>query len=413
MRKTLAVSLLTLATLPYQSFEANADDSFRLTGYARYGMGYTDSTKLQNGSIMNGINVIKSAGSKYALTGHLANQGMGHELGFEKSWSANDSNWRALFMATDNYNAGPWKTAQMWAGGTNVIKSNPSAHVWAGQRYAQRVQMLLNNYKPLLNDGVGGGVQNFDLGFGKASIEAISGMRNNDSNGRYALLSSIKDIRIADKQTLDFYANYGFGDGRNDDRPWGSGVVNNDDAYQLAATYNLNRKGSFTKFVVRYGDGVKENLVQHAGPAEDGGSLGAFLYGHEKITDKFAMMYAFSYENSDLATNDGAKAGKAREKWYQGVLRGGYYYNKHHSTWLETAYDTIDVHDENNGANGTNSSWKVTLSQNVSLSDFLFSRPIVHFYVSYGGLDTEIVRNGARKGVKEAVSVGAYFEVFM
>ena len=401
MRKIFTLSLLALAALPYQS---SAYDSFKLTGYARYGMGYTESDPLWNNSIMNGINVIKTAGSYYALTGHLANQGMGMELGLQKSWAVNDSQWRALFMVTDKYNASPWETAQIFAGGSNVIESNPTAEIWAGQRYAQRVQMLLNNYKPLINDGVGGGIKNYDVGFGKVSVEAISGLRQNgypsDSNGRYALMTSLKDIIITDNHTLDFYANYGFGDGR--ERNWGT--VDDGSAYQVAGMYNLNRKGSFTKFMVRYGNRVKENIVRHAGPAEDGGSLGIFLYGHEKLTDKFAMMYAFSHENSDLSTNWSGD----KEKWYQGVLRGGYYYNKHHSTWLETAYDTIDFLDD------TNSSWKVTLSQNVSLADYLFARPIVHFYVSYGGLDTELVRNsGAKKGVNEAVSVGTYFEVFL
>ncbi|MGL6259632.1 carbohydrate porin [Vibrio sp. WXL210] len=424
MRKTLAVSLLTLATLPYQSFEAHADDSFRLTGYARYGMGYSTGERYQNFSYMNGINTIKSAGSQYALTGHLANQGMGHELGFEKKWSRNDSNWRALFMATDNYNADPWRTAQMWAGGSNVIKSNPTAEVWAGQRYAQRVQMLLNNYKPLLNDGVGGGIKNFDLGFGKANVEVISGIRNNgqefnraDSNGRYALLTSLNGIRLGEgnTHTLDFYANYGFSDGR--DREFNGNEVSQEDSYQLGAMYNWNRKGNWTKFFVRYGDGVKENIVMHRGPSDDGGSLGIFLYGHEKITDKFSMMYAFSHENNNNSNNAGLVAGEGkREKWYQGVLRGGYYYNKHHSTWIEAAYDTIDLFDNRgdiSGDYGTNSSWKITVSQNVSLADFMFARPIVHFYASYGGLDTEIARNGAKLGVNDGFTFGTYFEVFM
>lgn len=401
MRKIYTLSLLTLAAHSYHSF---ADDNFQFRGYARYGIGYTESDPLWNNSIMNGINVIKTAGSYYALTGHLANQGMGIELGLQKSWSVNDSRWRAMVLVTDDYNASPWRTAEMYAAGTKVIESNPTAEIWAGQRYAQRIQMLLNNYKPLINDGVGGGIKNFDVGLGKVNVEVISGLRQNgypsDSNGRYALMTSIKGIKLADKQTLDLYANYGFGDGR--ERTWGT--VDDGSAYQIGGMYNLNRKGSYTKFVVRYGDKVKENLVRHAGPAEEGGSLGLFLYGHEKLTDKFAMLYAFSHENSDLSTNwSGGK-----EKWYQGVLRGGYYYNKHHSTWLETAYDTIDFNNE------TNSSWKVTLSQNVSLADQLFARPIVHFYVSYGGLDTQRVGNsGARKGSSEAVSVGTYFEIFL
>ncbi|GAL15491.1 hypothetical outer membrane protein [Vibrio astriarenae] len=82
MRKIFTLSLLALSTLPYQSI---ADDSFKLTGYARYGMGYTEDDPLWNNSIMNGINVIKTAGSYYALTGHLANQGMGMELGLQKA----------------------------------------------------------------------------------------------------------------------------------------------------------------------------------------------------------------------------------------------------------------------------------------------------------------------------------------
>ncbi|WP_169727287.1 carbohydrate porin [Aliagarivorans marinus] len=384
-----------------------ADDNFRFTGYARFGAAYTDDDPLYRNSIRNGINVIKTAGSQYALTGHLANQAMGIEIGFEKKWKANGSNWRALFMATDNYNSDPWRSAQAWAGGDNVIKSNPSAMPWAGQRYAQRVQMLLNNYKPLQNDGTGGGIDNIDLGFGKLSVSAISGLTKNgwatDSNGRYALMTSLKGVRITDGHTLDFFANYGFGDSRDHFNGNGEKFDYDEDAYQLGVLYNNNRKDGWTKYMVRYGRGVKENIVRNV-VAEDGGSLGLFVYGQERLSPKFSIMYALSHEHNDMSTNRDGET----EKWSQAVFRGGYYYTTHISTWLEAAYDYIDFYD------GNNSSWKLTLSQNFSLGNHLMSRPIVHFYVSTGGLDTEVVANsGAKLGTADALSVGTYFEVFL
>ena len=71
-------------------------------------------------------------------------------------------------------------------------------------------------------------------------------------------------------------------------------------------------------------------------------------------------------------------------------------------------YDDIDA---------TNSSWKMTLSQNMAIGPETWSRPMLRFYATVGNADNEYTGFDSVTGEKiatdvDTVTVGAMFEAW-
>ena len=59
----------------------------------------------------------------------------------------------------------------------NVIKSQPKAKFWAGQRYYRRYQIHINDFYISDMSGDGGGVEDLSVKVGKMSIAYLAGAR--------------------------------------------------------------------------------------------------------------------------------------------------------------------------------------------------------------------------------------------
>lgn len=398
-RSTLALALAAATVLP---LTAQADDSFSFTGYARYGAGYTNEAPL-NGSLQNGINVIQTAGSQYAKTGRLGNEGNGFEFKLNKAFIKDDMKWDVAVMLDDGYNGNPTGISQAYAGGSGIFATQPDAYIWAGQRFNDREQLGVNDYYTLQNDGTGAGVDNLNLNFAKLDFAVVAGDKGR--NGRYALTTNLHDIMLTDNQSLRFHANVGFSNGQTTDKDAGITTDTDDNtAYQLAGIYRLTWSSGWNEFQVRYGNGTRSQILDN-NAGQDGDTLGIFMQGEVDFTNNILMEYALSHEDSDLASNTSG----TDEKWNQAVIRPGYRWNDRMSTWLELGYDQVEFGDNL----GTNSSWKATLSQNIGLGSLMGSRPMLRFYTTYGQLDTDyLANNNAKEGSSDALTFGAMFEAW-
>ncbi|WP_153446775.1 carbohydrate porin [Vibrio algicola] len=398
---TLALALAAATTLP---FTVQADDSFTFSGYARYGAGYSDDGPLYKGSLQNGINVIQTAGNQYTKTGRLGNEGNGFEFKLNKAFIQDDMKWDVAVMLDDGYDGQATGISQAYAGGSGIFATQPNAYIWAGQRFNDREQLGTNDYYVLQNDGTGGGVDNLDFGFAKFDIAVVAGDKGR--NGRYAVTSQLHDIILTDNQSLRFHANFGWGNGYEQDGTDDAATKKVDDhtAYQLAGIYRLTWASGWNEFLVRYGNGTRSQILNN-GTGGDGDTLGAFMQGEIDFTNNILMEYTFSHEDNDLETN----VSGTDEKWNQAVIRPGYRWNDRMSTWLELGYDQVKFGDNL----GTNSSWKATLSQNVGLGSFMGSRPMLRFFATYGELDTEYVAaTQAKDGTSDGLTFGAMFEAW-
>ena len=78
----------------------------------------------------------------------------------------------------------------------NVLKSNPGADFWAGERYYRRLNIDINDFYILDTSGYGGGVENLDVKIGQMSVAYLGGAKDDliTSNGIYP--KSLLDVRL-------------------------------------------------------------------------------------------------------------------------------------------------------------------------------------------------------------------------
>src|SRR5215470_15888402 len=94
----------------------------------------------------------------------------------------------------------------------NVLKRQPDAKFWAGERYYRRYHIEINDFYPLDMSGYGGGVEDLHIGIGKLAVAFLSGARPDivTENGNYA--KSNIDVRLYDIKAplgrLGFWFDY-------------------------------------------------------------------------------------------------------------------------------------------------------------------------------------------------------------
>ncbi|GAB7219361.1 carbohydrate porin [Vibrio comitans] len=362
------------------------------SGYARYGAGYQGGDSLYVGTAGN-----IGGGNK---TGRLGNEQNGGEFQFSRAFESDTGViWDLVFMI-DHWADGSWaqdggvNVKKMYAGASNIFESQPDLYVWAGRDFHQRPQTDIDDYFWMTHDGQGGGFYNMNLGGVKFDLAAVGQVEDDmvGDNGRYAITSKLHGMQFG-AVDLAFYANYGF---KSDKLKDDNGVA--DSAYQVAAETNFYGQ----KFVVRYSDNAVDSVFQLA---EDQTALLFSFSGGVGLTDNAGIQYLTSYQiNEGDAVDDRAQ--------YNVIVRPTYQWNDIHSTWLEGGYNVVDFDDED----ATNSSWKVTLSQNIAIGGETWSRPMLRFYATVGEADNEYISKNADGSYvtsnPDTLTVGAMFEAW-
>ncbi|GEM80125.1 carbohydrate porin [Vibrio superstes] len=361
------------------------------SGYARYGAGYQSGDSLYVGT----------AGSLNAnATGRLGNEQNGGEIQFAKAFeSEKGAIWDIVFMV-DHWADASWandggvQVKKLYAGASNVFESQPDLYIWAGRDFHQRPQTDLDDYFWMSHDGQGAGFYNLSLGGIKLDFGVVGQVDGEmvGDNGKYAATSKLHGMEFGGLD-LAFYANYGFKSEKLEDD---NGVA--DSAYQVAA----EMKFSGQKFIVRYSDNAKDSVYDLA---EDQEALLFSLGGGFGLTDNAGIQYQAAYQTlTGDAVEDRAN--------YNIIVRPTYQWNDVHSTWLEGGYNVVDYDD----IDATNSSWKVTLSQNIAIGGMTWSRPMLRFYATVGEADNEYTGKNADGSYQtsnpDTLTVGAMFEAW-
>lgn len=354
-----------------------SDFDIVFSGYARYGVSY-DAYKFKTINSADALN-----GN---ATGRLGNEGFGGEYQIATTRrSESGAKWDLVLMVEqwgdDGYDLGLKK---MYAGVSNIFEYQPGIYIWAGRDFHQRFSTDLNDYYWMTHDGQGGGIKNIDLGFGKLDL----GLVENNGGGSYAATSRLAGINLGGA-TLNLHANYGFKSDSSSKDVTSMGYQRSSGAYQLAA--DLSYAGQ--RIIVRYADNAKDSVFDRV----EGQSALIFSFdGAMPITEKLGVQYLAAYQMLDVDKTKvvGSVGGVdlSRDN-YNVIVRPTYAWNDVHSTWFEAGYNVVDFND----LNKTNSSWKVTLSQNIAINAFdTGTRPMIRFYATYGDGDNEY-RSGGYK----------------
>ena len=244
----------------------------------------------------------------------------------------------------------------------------------------------------MTHDGQGAGVYNLDLGV-KLDFAVVGQTDGTGDNGNYAFTSKLHGIEVTDSLELSFLFNYGFTSLDTVEREGAA-----EDAYQFAAVLDQSWSMGHNQFIARYADNAENSVYTRT---EGLATLFLSVEGAVKFNDNVSLEYLGAFHNT---TNDVDDSNDRTN--LSAIFRPIYNWNSVHSTWLETGYSVVDFDNQD----GTNSAWKVTLSQNISINAFDNARPMLRFYATMGEADNEVYLDGSASTTEDTLVLGAMFE---
>jgi len=330
---------------------ALADDAFEFHGYARYGIQYEEDTNTR----------IQAVGETGDGAGRLGNEGDGGEFKFVKNFEGDNGTQFDLGIMIEHWDAenGDMGLKQFYAGGTNLFASQPNAYFWAGRAFHNRIQQGINDYYFSWADGQGIGVKGLELSPSVTTELGIVEQSSLSSSTNFAF-TSITNFKISDSVNMDVVADYGFTNNDSDD----------ENATLIGTRINIGDH----KVYLRYSDNTENDVLNSWNRREGQSSLLATVEGSFKLSENTGLEYNTTVQDidSDIETDERLA--------YNIILRPTHQWNAIHSTWVEVGYSVVDFKDEQEN----NDAWKVTLSQNIAVGGFAWSRPMLRFYVTAG-----------------------------
>lgn len=258
---------------------------------------------------------------------------------------------------------------------------------WAGERYYKRFHIEIDDFYPLDLSGYGAGLEDFNIGIGKASVAFLAGARPDivTQNGNYE--KSNIDARFYDLKTqagifgvwFDFATSKGGVESNGTVIPTSSG-----EAFGVRDQF-LEWHGGFQTFSVQYGTGVASNfssngsgtVVQNPSPYIN--RQAQFLVTESMLVqpnDEFAIMPIFLYQRT--------KDGNPLHPWQQWVSLGArpeVFFTKYLSLAVEGGFD----HTRSTIA-PLYDGWlrKLTIAPQIGAGRKFFSRPVLRAFLTYG-----------------------------
>lgn len=258
---------------------------------------------------------------------------------------------------------------------------------WAGERYYRRFHIEINDFYPLDLSGYGAGLEDFNIGIGKAAVAFLAGARPDvtTQNGNYA--KSNIDVRLYDLKTsvgtwgtwFDFATSKGGTTSTGTVIPTSSGEAVGI-RHQL-----LEWHGGFHTFSIQYGTGVASNFSNPGSgtvienPTPFINSQAQLLVTESLLfqpNDKFAIMPIFVYQR----TKDGVPL-HPWQQWVSFGARPEVFFSKYISLAVEAGFD----HTHSTIA-PLYDGWlrKVTIAPQIGAGRKFFSRPVLRAFLTYG-----------------------------
>jgi maltoporin len=262
----------------------------------------------------------------------------------------------------------------------NVLKSNPNAEFWAGERYYRRVNIDINDFYIYDTSGYGGGVENLNAKIGQVAIAYLGGAQDNlvTSNGTYT--KSLLDARLYGVKTpngkLSLWYDYSFSKG---------GTLS--DGTQLPSTggwaigIGHTRQelwGGYNRISLQYGVGNAANFstgIEY--PTRYLANAHTFRFTDSAViqpNDKFAIQPVFIYQSQiDGNPADGTNT------WLSFGARPVWFFSDHVSLAFEAGFDRTS------SGLGLYEGWlrKFTLAPQIGAGRKFFSRPVLRAFVTY------------------------------
>jgi maltoporin len=258
---------------------------------------------------------------------------------------------------------------------------------WAGERYYRRFHIEINDFYPLDLSGYGAGVEDFNIGIGKAAVAFLAGARPDipTQNGNYQ--KSNIDVRIYNLKTRAgiWGGWFDFATSKGGTTPTGTVIpTSSGEAFGFRHQL-LEWHGGFHTFSVFYGTGAASNFSNPGAgtivedPTPFVNSRAQFEVTESLLfqpNDKFAIYPIFIFQRK----RDGVP-GHPWQQWVSFGARPEVFFSKYFSLAFEAGFDHThsQIPPVYNG-------WlrKFTIAPEIGSGRKFFSRPVLRAFLTYG-----------------------------
>jgi maltoporin len=363
-------------------------NSFEFHGYFRSGYGLNSVGGQQVAFQAPG------AGAKYRLGNEAETYG---ELIFVNNWlnpeHTSDKAWmKTEFMVKANTTNSASDAS--FPGGTgndqfrlreafvqvgNILKSQPGAKFWAGERFYRRQHIDINDFYPLDMSGYGAGFEDLHLRVGKLAVAYLAGARPDILTDNGNLTKSNIDVRLYDlKGPAGLWAGwFDFATSKGGKTSTG-GEIPTTNGYTFGLRHQrLEWHGGYHAFSIEYGTGAASNYSTSIDDPTPFLPRSARLLATEHMlfqpNDRFAIMPIFIYQRF--------KDGNPSHDWNQWVsfgVRPEVFFNKYISLAFEGGFDHTHSRGQYDG-------WlrKFTIAPQIGAGRKFFSRPVLRAFLTY------------------------------
>jgi maltoporin len=268
----------------------------------------------------------------------------------------------------------------------NVLRSQPGAKFWAGERFYRRQHIDINDFYPLDMSGYGAGVEDLDVRIGKLAVSYLSGARPDvvGQDGNHA--KSNVDVRF-----YDLKGPAGLWAGWFNFATSSAGTTSTGEAFPAENGYafglrhqRLEWHGGFHSFTIQYGTGAASNFATSIDdPTPFLGSSRRLLIAQQLLfqpNDRLAIMPIFVYQR--------VKDGNPLHEWSDWVSFGArpqVFFGEYLSLAFEAGLDYTHSH-------GQYAGWlrKFTIAPQIGAGRKFFSRPVLRAFLTYANWSDEL-----------------------
>jgi len=391
--------------------------SFEFHGYFRSGYGVNSRGGQQVAFQAPGADAKFRLGNEAETYSELifVNNWVNPAHGTDKAWIKTEFLVEANTTNSANYANFPggigndqFRLREAFVQAGNIIKSQPEAKFWAGQRFYRRQHIEIDDLYLLDMSGYGAGVEDVNLRIGKMSVAYLAGARPDviTDGGNYA--KSNIDVRLYDVKMPGgrLGAWFNFASAKGGTTQTGT-VIPTTNGYAFGIAHQrLEWHGGYNRFSIQYGEGATSNFSTSIDDPTP------FLRNSKRLriaehillqpNDKFAIMPIFVYQRT--------QSGNPRDGWDEWISVGArpqVFFTDHLSLAFETGFDhTRSGHSQYDG-------WlrKFTIAPQIGAGRKFFSRPVLRVFVTYadwtnglrglvGGVPFQARTNGFTYGVQ-------------
>jgi len=370
--------------------------SFEFHGYFRAGHGLNSRGGQQVAFQAPGADAKFRLGNEAETYGELilVNNWLNPERDSDKAWmrtqfmvEANTSNSASYANFAGGIGNDQFRLREAFVQAGNILKSQPDAKFWAGERYYRRYQAHLDDFYILDMSGYGGGVEDVSVKVGRMALAYLAGARPDviTQNGNYA--KSNIDVRLYDVKAPGgkFGAWFNFARAKGGTTDSGA-VIPTANGYAFGIGHQrLEWHGGYNWVSIQYGKGAASNFSTSIDDPT------AFVKDSKKFrivehlllqpNDKFAIMPIVIYQRT--------QTGNPRDGWNQWVSFGArpqVFFTNYLSLAFESGFD------HTRSGNGQYDGWlrKFTIAPQIGAGRKFFSRPVVRLFATYANWSSSL-----------------------